>query len=484
MEKQYKFSDELRVSGIRSGGYGQLPKIVMLDPDLSAESKAIYAYFASYTGGGNVRAFPGRDKIVHDLAVTKDTYYRHFRPLVENGYISVEQSNGGASGKGFSHNIYTLENFPEKYGTVPEDANERLFASLSQIKATKDISAAGYGNIPKTVMTDTTLPLSAKAVYAYLCVFSGENCQASPSKTVAMFHLGISSNSYSKYMKILEQKDYISRVQSQSGGQFGNVIFFLNQSPSSGQDEKTAEIPEDSPYTNFSYTVFSDTVKPDTEKSYTVLSDTENPDTNTTSAPTRPKKNINGCYQSVFRTRTPKETSPGVSGRTDAKNPSEILSDISEAQGIPEAYLGDSLSVSGALNVLSDISGDETFTRFRAVCISVLTEMLCAGKGGTRINGVGVSPEEILKTLNASLERKNSEDGTAGYSLGKVLEGASERYIKYGARKEISNPESYIKSILLTEMRTAGLAVPEDKSEEDKDSNSSPLPKSVRNSRR
>ena len=188
------YTDELRVSGIRSGGFGQLPKAVMLDPDLSAESKAIYAYFASYTGGGNTKAFPGRDKIVHDLAVTKDTYYKHFKPLTDNGYISVAQSNGGAGGKGFSHNIYTLEMFPAKYSAIPGNVSDRQLQALQLILEAGDISAAGYGNIPKAVMTDASLPLAAKAVYAYLCVFSGQDFKAAPSKSVATFHLGMSSN--------------------------------------------------------------------------------------------------------------------------------------------------------------------------------------------------------------------------------------------------------------------------------------------------
>ena len=55
--------DELRVKGVLSKGYGQLAKIVMLDPLLTLESKAIYAYFCSYCGGGTNTAFPGRDKM-------------------------------------------------------------------------------------------------------------------------------------------------------------------------------------------------------------------------------------------------------------------------------------------------------------------------------------------------------------------------------------------------------------------------------------
>lgn len=44
-----KNTDEIRVRGIRSGGYGQLPKIIMVDPNIPLAAKGIYAYFVSFT---------------------------------------------------------------------------------------------------------------------------------------------------------------------------------------------------------------------------------------------------------------------------------------------------------------------------------------------------------------------------------------------------------------------------------------------------
>ena len=135
--------DELRVKGVLSKGYGQLAKIVMLDPLLTLESKAIYAYFCSYCGGGTNTAFPGRDKIVHDLHVNKDTYYKHFKLLVSNGYISVEQRAGNSSHPGFHHNIYTIESFPFRFSDVDmESLSEAMKAAISRVLTTGDISSA------------------------------------------------------------------------------------------------------------------------------------------------------------------------------------------------------------------------------------------------------------------------------------------------------------------------------------------------------
>lgn len=73
MEKVISFGDQLKVEGINFKGFGILPKYVMLDPDLSIEAKTIYAYFCSFAGNGSA-TFPGRDKILSDLPMSKDAY--------------------------------------------------------------------------------------------------------------------------------------------------------------------------------------------------------------------------------------------------------------------------------------------------------------------------------------------------------------------------------------------------------------------------
>lgn len=97
--------DLLQVEGINSRGFGTIPKLLMQDRRLTAEAKAIYAYLCSFCGGGLV-AFPRRSKIISDLVMGKNTYYRHFSLLKELGYIRVVQEKD-RSGK-FVRNVYTL----------------------------------------------------------------------------------------------------------------------------------------------------------------------------------------------------------------------------------------------------------------------------------------------------------------------------------------------------------------------------------------
>jgi hypothetical protein len=88
-------NDALVMEGVGAQGFGTVPKIVMLDAGLTAQAKAIYAYFASFAGAGTT-AFPRRATIMRDLGLSQATYYTHFNLLTSLGYVSVEQrkSNG------------------------------------------------------------------------------------------------------------------------------------------------------------------------------------------------------------------------------------------------------------------------------------------------------------------------------------------------------------------------------------------------------
>ena len=96
--------------GIFAKGFGNIGNIVMQDRRITPYSKAIYAYFCSYAGGGST-AFPSVSKIIYDLKMDKKTYYKHFNALVECGYISVHQMK--REGK-FSKNIYKINTNPKK----------------------------------------------------------------------------------------------------------------------------------------------------------------------------------------------------------------------------------------------------------------------------------------------------------------------------------------------------------------------------------
>ncbi|MDR1703713.1 MAG: helix-turn-helix domain-containing protein [Clostridiales bacterium] len=90
-----EMTDMLVMESVGAQGFGTVLKLVMLDAGLTAQAKAIYAYFASFAGAG-MTAFPRRATIMRDLGLSQATYYTHFNLLLNRGYLSVEhrKSNG------------------------------------------------------------------------------------------------------------------------------------------------------------------------------------------------------------------------------------------------------------------------------------------------------------------------------------------------------------------------------------------------------
>lgn len=287
------FQDILRVEGVNCKGFGILPKFVMLDPDLTIESKTIYSYFCSFAGNGTT-AFPKRDTILFNLRINKDTYYKHLKLLTEQGYLKITQERTEAST--FTHNIFTLVSNPKKFkeATPTNEEEKEIYSKIcfSGLKST------GYGMIPKAVMLDTRLDIKAKGLYAYLCSFTGAGDAAFPEKSNILYQLSISHNTYNKYLKQLVSLNYIL-VKQRNKGRFDVNDYYLLDNPDIDKvtpctkisdtetpdtkisdtvenglnadflpDTKISDTDSDAsfstPCTKFSDTTFSDTVKPDT----------------------------------------------------------------------------------------------------------------------------------------------------------------------------------------------------------------------------
>ncbi len=115
-------NEKIRFSGIKSFGYGIIPKAVMIDERLSVKAKGIYAYFASYTGSGN-SSFPKRNNILFHLNISESTYYTHFNQLIQFNYITTEQRK--INGK-LSVNDYFLVDNPDELIIETKEIEENL----------------------------------------------------------------------------------------------------------------------------------------------------------------------------------------------------------------------------------------------------------------------------------------------------------------------------------------------------------------------
>lgn len=89
----------------------------------------------------------------------------------------------------------------------------------------------GYGFIAKKVMRDKDLNVISKAVYSYICSYSGKGKDAFPSQKLICFDLGISKDTLSKYMKELKLKGYVGVKQSKTTGKFARNIYTINIVP-------------------------------------------------------------------------------------------------------------------------------------------------------------------------------------------------------------------------------------------------------------
>ena len=228
-----KFPDMLRVEGVMSKGYGIICKFPMTDPDLMVQAKGIYAYLCACCGNGTT-AFPSIAKITEHLQISKDTYYKAMKQLKDQGYVQAKQQKV-ANGQ-FANNIYTIVSNPKKFQDSGYEAKGTLQTSL----AFTGLKMAGYGMIPRAVMYDSRLSVTAKVLYAYLASFSGAGKVAFPAKSYIQRHLGIGDSTYKTNMRALTSTNYVTVIQRHVNGKLSSNDYFLNDKP----DEAAVLAPE------------------------------------------------------------------------------------------------------------------------------------------------------------------------------------------------------------------------------------------------
>jgi hypothetical protein len=254
--KETQIQDVLKVEGVNAKGYGIIPKLLMLDNRITLAAKSVYAYFCSYAGAGGT-AFPCREKILSDLSISKDTYYKYLNQLKELDYVRTNQVT--AEGCKYGRTVFTLvakPNVPEKSESGTSDNDYEIILKNEGVKS------RGYGTIPKLVMTDTRLNIISKGIYSYFCSFSGSGNTSFPKLESILYNLGISNATYFKHVKSLRELGYISAEQLRQKGQFKKTIYTLNEFPVESASEKPC--PKLS-CTVTSYTAESYTVKQDTK---------------------------------------------------------------------------------------------------------------------------------------------------------------------------------------------------------------------------
>lgn len=227
---QPKIAELITVEGVDCKGFGIIAKLVTTDTDLCIGSKALYAYLCSYAGNGTT-AYPRRSKILADLKMSKETYYKYQKELLDQGYIRATRGD-----KYPFANTYTIVSRPPKLkDTVPPEN------ASGDILIARGIKAMGYGTVPKAVMLDERLHYKAKALYAYFCSFAGNGTTAVPTRETICYHMQFTVNSFQRYIRQLIQFNYIEVQQTKYQGRFSNNIYYLNDLPDEGRGKQEIE---------------------------------------------------------------------------------------------------------------------------------------------------------------------------------------------------------------------------------------------------
>lgn len=98
--RQENLFSTLEIEGMMGDGWGFSPRLVMQDPRLSIQDKALYVYILTYVSAGRV-AYPDVSTITYHLGISEDTYRTLIRRLCQLGYIirrRKRKSNGQLGG--------------------------------------------------------------------------------------------------------------------------------------------------------------------------------------------------------------------------------------------------------------------------------------------------------------------------------------------------------------------------------------------------
>lgn len=452
MEKVISFGDQLKVEGINFKGFGILPKYVMLDPDLSIEAKTIYAYFCSFAGNGSA-TFPGRDKILSDLPMSKDAYYKHFRQLTDQGYITVEQQ-GGNSGAIYGKNIYTLVSNPKKFSEKPEDTKHGLAYSRIRFSGLK---AAGFGMIPKAVMIDPRLPVKAKGVYAYFCSFTGSGNNAFPKKENILFHLGIAEKTYYKFYKLLTELNYITAVQRHIDGRLQVNDYYLNDTPNAANAQKKTVFScstQDGKKQDTELKI-QDGKKQDTEKQDTQIQDSKKQDTN------KNNSNKNNVLYNHSLNQQPAQPEQ-IEGARDVKRDIsyEVETELLKQKKLPYYFKSDPEKMIAAIHFM--VEWDTFFPngykdgfeqRIYNLFVEALIEMCCADKP-MALKGSITTYAKVIDKIN---QLAKFEDYYVDIS--EFADPARENYKRAALDQDIRNPMQYMKACIWDAMQTGSIGM-------------------------
>lgn len=108
-------------------GFGTISREIFRDNTISVQAKSIYGYLCSFAGVG-FEAYPSVSLIIHELNMSKNTFYKYMNELKEREIIEVKRLDG--EGGKFGHNIYRINsNYKKNVKKKPCTKNKDMVKS-------------------------------------------------------------------------------------------------------------------------------------------------------------------------------------------------------------------------------------------------------------------------------------------------------------------------------------------------------------------
>lgn len=249
-----------KLEGVFSLGYGVVPKSVMLEGELSAEAKALYAYYCVMSGNnGGFQPSPKEALILRSLHMSHTRFIKHRKTLIEQGYLIFSQSRRKEGKQFFETTRYLIVKAPknaQKQTSSPPSTDEQA-ASLAQdapltaLAAVQEgIFSGGYGLVPRLVLFDDALSVEAKAAYVFLCVYANastcEKRSANPSAALLQEKL-MGKKRVQHAMSELIEAGYIRRSRIHNGA-FAGFCYTLLFDKREGRFDTTENALQERPF--------------------------------------------------------------------------------------------------------------------------------------------------------------------------------------------------------------------------------------------
>ena len=162
--------------------YGVVDFKTITDKRLSIHARGIYCYLACYANKSHT-AFPSRERILSELGLSKNGYYKHYHQLEDNGIMLIERSQ-------CKNNKYHL-----------------FFRKL--------IEKYKFGFAYKKIMTDPNISLAAKTVFVYITSYCPKGKIWYFKKSDTTEELGVSAYVLNRALKELSALELIDMTVSQ-----------------------------------------------------------------------------------------------------------------------------------------------------------------------------------------------------------------------------------------------------------------------------